>query len=82
MDNLLREIYRTVVINEENTYKTEMKINDTIEEFLNQYKKQFSDEEIETIHEIIYVSVTVSGEENFLLGVKYAFKLLEEIFVS
>ena len=82
MNELLRKLYQTAITYEEETYKMELKINDTIEEILKQYSDRFSSEDMEIIREVTYASVTVSEEESFQLGVRYAFKLLAEIFVS
>ena len=78
MKNLLNKIYEDVVSNEPGIIKMNCRMDDEIKNIIKSHIKD-ADELPEDIRDTYFDVVFLAQRQGFILGVKYAVKLLSEL---
>ncbi len=82
MDGLLGKIYDHVVYYGEENIKLSKAFDHKVDEILKPLHEKKTEEEIEEIRELINHTALLSGENGFLVGVRFAVRLMGEICLS
>lgn len=78
MKNLLNKIYEDVISNEPDVIKMNCRMDDEIKNIIKSHIKD-ADELPEDIRDTYFDVVFLAQRQGFILGVKYAVKLLSEL---
>ena len=80
MNELLRKLYDDVISNEDDTLKVGNRLDAEVKELVEPYTNCFSEDDMETIKNLMYSILLTGEQEGFHLGVKSTIKILMEIF--
>lgn len=76
MNELLKKIYNDVLVYEHDVVKTNRQIDEEINQFVEPYTKQVSDDEMEKLKEMLSMVGLTAEQTGFENGVRFAVKLL------
>ncbi len=80
MDKLFKKIYDEVICYEKDVTRMNRTIENNNRLILEKYNGRLSEEEEETLLELIDDAASFAGREGFCMGIKYAFKNIIKIF--
>lgn len=81
-DSLLGKIYKRVAYWEDDARNMGMEYDQTVEGLLEPLKETVDEAAIEKVSETIYAAVYPAGKNGFLLGMRFAAKLLSEMWAE
>lgn len=76
MKDLLKKIYNDVLVYESDVVKINLQVDEEINQLVEPYKKQLSDEETEKLKEMLSIVGLTAEQAGFENGVRFAVKLL------
>lgn len=79
MNDSLRKIYDTIICYEDETIEAGKRLDDEVKNVIMPYEKKLNINELEELKALLYGISNYSEREGFILGVKWAVKLLMEI---
>ena len=79
MNSLLEKIYREVIYHEEDAVRMENELAGEIDRLVAPYTDQLSEEQMEQFRAVIYEAVYAAEAKAFWLGMRYAFRLREQL---
>ena len=79
MNGLLEKIYREVIYYEEDAVRMENELAGEIDSLTAPYADKLSKEQMEQFRAVIYEAVYAAEAKAFRLGMRYAFRLREQL---
>ncbi len=79
MEGLLGKIYDHVVYYGEENIKLSKEFDHKVDDILKPLSDKKTEEEVEEIRELINHASLISGENGFLVGVRFAFRMMGEV---
>ena len=76
---MLEKIYREVIYFEEDAVRMENELAEEIDRLATPYADQLSEEQMEQFRAVIYEAVYAAEAKAFWLGMRYAFRLREQL---
>lgn len=76
MNELFRKIYNDVLVYEHDVVKINKQVDKEINQFIELYKKQLQDDELEKLNDILSTVILTAEQAGFENGVRFAVKLL------
>lgn len=82
MNELLMKCYEQVIQYENNSIELGKKLDEEAKQLLIPYKETFSDEDLETVKNLMYNLAYEAERTGFILGVKTAVQILMEVLAK
>ena len=76
MNELLKKIYKEVLVYEHDVVKTNKQVDEEINQLVEPYTKQLTDNEMEKLKEMLSMVRLTAEQAGFENGVRFAVKLL------
>lgn len=76
MNDLLTKIYDNVLVYERDVVKNNLQVDEEIDQLVEPYKKQLSNEETEKLNDLLSMAVLTAKQAGFENGVRFAVKFL------
>ncbi len=80
--NKINEIYRSIMQEAEEMKEHRKKVDNCIENVLEDYKKKMEEAEYEICRDMFYRVAMTAEEGGFVLGFQYAVQLMEECYMK
>lgn len=72
MDKLLQKIFERVIYYEEDVQDAEKRLEDKMHDLLRPYLNQYSDEDMESIKNLVYAVEVKAMQEGYRIGIRHA----------
>lgn len=76
MNDLLKKIYNNVLVYEHDVVKTNLQVDKKINQQVEPYTSQSSDEDMEKLNDLLSMAVLTAEQAGFENGVRFAVKFL------